>query len=180
MSIESEFNGMQRGIREHTVPSGMAWPMYEDGKPVLLGDATEDCPNVSRISFTKRGFYFNSSHRKGLRRYRYGDAVKRQFSSAPIVAADGMPLRKGETVWEVNGEREFVVSDLPKLGAYQAVVVRLRNGSFATFDPNRLTHESHGTIQQHHTGINGRGKGVGICLGEFKRLATSLFKKETE
>lgn len=108
MSIESEFNGMQRGIREHTVPSGMAWPMFEDGNPVLLGDATEDCPNVSRISFTKRGFYFNSSHRNGLRRYRYGDAVKRPWA----YDADGARTNAGDTVWNIGDGGKGVVTEV--------------------------------------------------------------------
>ena len=62
---KNEVNEFQRGVRERTVPEGMSWPMFEDGKAVALGDATEDCRCVTRICFTKKGFYFNSSHRKG-------------------------------------------------------------------------------------------------------------------
>ena len=67
----------------------IGWPTFEDGEPVRIGDATEDARKVCRISFTKRGFYFNSSHRAGLKRYRHGEAVKRpQADSLDSVAAD--------------------------------------------------------------------------------------------
>lgn len=83
---------------EDTLPPLVSWPTYEDGAPVLLGDATEDSDEVCRISFTKRGFYFDSSHRKGLKRYRYGEPVKRA-----VPAADGKPLHAGQTVWHEDG-----------------------------------------------------------------------------
>lgn len=72
--MENEYKAY---LCETTVPRGMSWPMFEDGEPVVIGDATEDSDRVCRISFTKRGFYFDSSHRNGLKRYRYGERVKR-------------------------------------------------------------------------------------------------------
>lgn len=105
---KSEFNDMQRGIREHAVPGGMGWPMFEDGKAVVLGDATEDCRCVTRICFTKKGFYFNSSHRKGLRRYRYGEAVRRPW--APD--ADGVRTKAGDVVWCLRKDVRGIVSDV--------------------------------------------------------------------
>lgn len=71
------------------LPPSISWPTFEDGLPVLFGDATEDTPKVCRISFTKRGFYFDSSHRPGLRRYRYGETVKRPVRPEAVGGTDG-------------------------------------------------------------------------------------------
>ena len=64
---------------------------------------------------------------------------------APIIAADGRPLREGEHVYHVETGTELVVKKLPKPGEYQAVVVFALPTSPAShltsFDPDRLTHE---------------------------------------
>lgn len=61
---------------------------------------------------------------------------------APVLAADGRPLREGEHVWHVETGTELVIKELPKPGAYQAVVVFAPPASHLTsFDPDRLTHE---------------------------------------
>ena len=61
---------------------------------------------------------------------------------APVLAADGKPLREGEHVYHVETGAELVVKELPKPGAYQAVVVFAPPASHLTsFDPDRLTHE---------------------------------------
>ena len=61
---------------------------------------------------------------------------------APVLAADGKPLREGEHVYHVETGAELVVKELPKPGEYQAVVVFAPPASHLTsFDPDRLTHE---------------------------------------
>ena len=61
---------------------------------------------------------------------------------APVLAADGEPLREGEHVWHVETGTELVVKELPKPGEYQAVVVFAPPASHLTsFDPDQLTHE---------------------------------------
>ena len=61
---------------------------------------------------------------------------------APVIAADGRPLREGEHVWHIETGAELVVKELPKPGEYQAVVVLAPPASHLTsFDPDRLTHE---------------------------------------
>lgn len=64
---------------------------------------------------------------------------------APVLAADGEPLREGEHVYHVETGAELVVKELPKPGEYQAVVVFALPTSPAShltsFDPDRLTHE---------------------------------------
>ena len=64
---------------------------------------------------------------------------------APVLAADGKPLREGEHVYHVETGAELVVKRLPKPGEYQAVVVFALPTSPAShltsFDPDQLTHE---------------------------------------
>ena len=61
---------------------------------------------------------------------------------APVIAADGKPLREGEHVWHVETGTELVVKRLPEPGEYQAVVVFAPPAShLASFDPDQLTHE---------------------------------------
>lgn len=61
---------------------------------------------------------------------------------APVLAADGKPLREGEHVYHVETGSELVVKELPKPGEYQAVVVFAPPASHLTsFDPDQLTHE---------------------------------------
>ena len=60
---------------------------------------------------------------------------------APVIAADGKPLRKGETVWHVKTGREYVVVE-PSYG--ETVVVRLAKYDDAEgeqYAPSQLTHE---------------------------------------
>ena len=127
-----ELNGFQRGIRERTVPENMRWPMFEDGKAVALGDATEDCRCVTRICFTKKGFYFNSSHRKSLRRYRYGEAVRRPWTAD----ADGVRTKVGDTVWNLGDGGKGVVTEVKG----DSIVVD-RNGGSIYGPAVRFVHE---------------------------------------
>lgn len=62
---------------------------------------------------------------------------------AAVLAADGVPLREGEHVYHVETGAELVVKELPKSGAYQAVVVFVPPAShlMMSFDPDRLTHQ---------------------------------------
>lgn len=60
---------------------------------------------------------------------------------APVLAADGRPLREGETVWHIKTGREYVVVE-PSYG--KTVVVRLAKYDDAEgeqYAPDQLTHE---------------------------------------
>lgn len=59
----------------------------------------------------------------------------------PVLDADGVPIKVGDTVYEV-GENypAFVVDHLPEPGAYRSVRVVYPSGAFTGLDPERLTH----------------------------------------
>ena len=98
---------------------------------------------------------------------------------APVIAADGRPLREGEHVYHVETGVELVVKELPKPGEYQAVVVFAPPASHLTsFDPDQLTHErpdSFSLIEQDSelTPYNYAlkyGKPDGVSNGKFQRV----------
>ena len=65
----------------------------------------------------------------------------------PVLAADGKPLREGETVWHVKTGREYVVVE-PSYG--KTVVVRLAKYDDAEgeqYMPDQLTHQRPETRQ---------------------------------
>ena len=89
---------------------------------------------------------------------------------APVLAADGKPLREGEHVWHVETGTELVVKELPKPGAYQAVVVFAPPASHLTsFDPDQLTHErpvNHCFECSHWQAEPGRDR-LGVCWDTY-------------
>ena len=90
---------------------------------------------------------------------------------APVIAADGEPLREGEHVYHVETGAELVVKSLPKPGEYQAVVVFALPTSHAShltsFDPNLLTHERHDSWERLEEDARGISHDVSWNLGNW-------------
>lgn len=62
-------------------------------------------------------------------------------SIKPAFDCDGKLIKVGQTVWHVSNGTEFTVVGLPKSGEYQAVKLRLDDGTFTGLDPDQLTHQ---------------------------------------
>ena len=104
---------------------------------------------------------------------------------APVLAADGRPLREGETVWVTNdgpsdaplekGD-EVTVRFVPQA---EIVHVEDEKGSVWFVGPNDLTHErpEADSYQQLYMDMAGRGKGNGIGFFEFERRAKALAER---
>ena len=58
---------------------------------------------------------------------------------APVLAADGRPLREGETVWDVDGRGPLAVWSLPEKSDMH--VSLKKDGTFYYRHPDQLTHE---------------------------------------
>ena len=56
--------------------------------------------------------------------------------------ADGVEIRVGDTVYDVDTGEKMWVCALPEQGAYQCVKLRLANGMSTALDPYRLTHRA--------------------------------------
>ena len=134
-------NDAADAIERCALPDGVEWPRFEDGGLVKFGDvigvpdgAWMEHP-VDQVLFTEDGNVevFGDGNSVDFER---GETAKRI-----VLAADGEPLKVGQTVWNINNGMEFNVSRLPKPGEYQAVEVRYRNGASTSFDPCQLTHQ---------------------------------------
>ena len=153
-----ELRQLKREVEGRLMPEGMewlveAWPRFEDGEPVKFGDVVSDGDETGRvyyvtfdtvnpviIGFTDEtpdqdpGTWLEVSVNDGER-------VKR-----PALGADGVPIREGDTVYEIEtGERYFVTNvfdgmtepDFPEhtveCRKYEDVVTHM-------FRPSQLTH----------------------------------------
>lgn len=125
-----------------------AKPLDDCGEPVQIGERVVDKVrgdiDVSRISYTANGFYFNASHNAcGMRiaqRITYGkdEPVERPR----VLAADGLPIKEGETVYDVDTGEEHVVR-LPCAGTGKTF---FEGGGYR--DPAYLTHTPPDTLER--------------------------------
>ena len=131
-------------------PCGMTVPSTElthkrpaidaDGVEIRVGDTVYDMVGDRHEvkGFGKQGDVLLEFHNDESLGWRPSNFTHR----APVLAADGKPLREGEHVYHVETGAELVVKELPKPGEYQAVVVFAPPASHLTsFDPDQLTHE---------------------------------------
>lgn len=96
-------------------------PRFEDGEPVQFGDElpTPDkyaTKEITRICYTPKGYYFNSSKsangkRKNKQngRFSYGELVKRP--TPKVLDADGVEIKVGDTVWSLNDSTKWKVTE---------------------------------------------------------------------
>ena len=96
-------------------------PRFEDCEPVQFGDElpTPDkyaTKEITRICYTPKGYYFNSSKsangkRKNKQngRFSYGELVKRP--TPKVLDADGVEIKVGDTVWSLNDSTKWKVTE---------------------------------------------------------------------
>lgn len=87
------------------LPEGVIWPTYEDGQLVKFGDEFTDRDGVTE-KVTGFFFYEDKVFVNPSDRYSYGETVKRP--EPEVLDADGVPIKVGDTVYDINGE-EFTV-----------------------------------------------------------------------
>ena len=109
-----------------------------DGAEIRVGDAlyytATGCKATVRGINSDGTIELDGHENRGWRADRFAHR-------APVLAADGRPLREGEHVYHVETGAELVVKELPKPGEYQAVVVFYPPAShLMSFDPDQLTH----------------------------------------
>lgn len=115
-----EDNGGLESVKRRLMPEGMEWPRYENGEPVKPGSWLQDNDGEAfeAVSFVftcdwwgihgyrpDRYGTIGTKYRRQLDGMAYGTHVKRPA----VLAADGEPLRVGETVWDTEtGEQMHV------------------------------------------------------------------------
>ena len=98
------------------MPDGIKWPRFKSGGPVGIGNRFTDRSGIERTAMCIR-FYsdmFCIRARGGtLHYYEYGEPV----APAPVLAADGVPLEVGQTVYHIADGKEYTVEKLFEDGA---------------------------------------------------------------
>jgi hypothetical protein len=135
-------DGIIKGVKEIHV--GKPKVLDADGVEIHVGDTvcgTRDMEPMRVVDADSRecGFKHIKCEKEGEGFFFYcADELTHKL---PVLAADGRPLREGETVWHVGNGVEFTVIGLPGPGEYQAVKLRLDDGAVTGLDPDQLTHE---------------------------------------
>ena len=139
-------NEVERRLLARLMPEGCEWPRYESGELVKFGDVVSDGDETGRvyyvtfdtvnpviIGFTDEtpdqdpGTWLEVSVNDGER-------VKRP---SKVLDADGVEIRVGDTVWDVEFGCEHVVTKVSD----GAVFVAFEDESADRCDPASLTHQ---------------------------------------
>lgn len=137
-----EKNGGLEAVKERTMPEDMSWPFYEDGEPVRLGEHWQQdgydwsITSIDSIEFAEDGVRFENECADAF--YRYGERVKRP--APPVLDADGVEIRVGDTVWSVNSGLRYTVEKVA--GEFIRIECRSEIGTKVSLFPLQLTHRA--------------------------------------
>lgn len=132
---DSGFTAHGKRVRRPSVPGA-------DGEPIVVGQTVYDVENGTEYEVCDVDLpgvtveYWCS----GIAAH--GRIIPSLLThQLPVLDADGVLIKVGDTVYEV-GENypPFVVDRLPEPGAYRSVKVVYPSGAFTSLDPERLTH----------------------------------------
>lgn len=104
------------------------WPHYEDGEPVQIGDDVigpdyGERIDVDEVTFHANGFTLRS--RTGLDKWY---EIDDRFRRPAVLAADGVPLEVGQTVWHEDGTELMVLGFEHEEDCEQIVSVKYVDG----------------------------------------------------
>ena len=130
-----------REISRRLMPEGMEWPRFEDGEPVRIGD--EFMGNDGKTYTVKQvqlmGCYFSLydfCDQKPQLNADYGERVERP--APKVLDADGVEIRVGDTVYDVEDGCEIVVTKVTS----DAVFVAFEDVEADKYDASQLTHRA--------------------------------------
>ena len=137
---------VERRLLARLMPEGMewlveAWPRFEDDAPVRFLDDFERYGEENGVSAVT--MYSDGSFALNFRAYSKGERVKRP--APKVLDADGVEIRKGDTVWTIKDARELEVTGLyPEQSSCPVKVKEHKNGAciFSGIDPDQLTHRT--------------------------------------
>ena len=148
---ESELHGLMDVLDRRLLPEGMEWPRYEDGEPVRIGDEFADgggntrrCTSIE-ILHGEEGVFDALIHWSVFDPFAYllvnmwlGERVKRP--EPKVLDADGVEIRVGDEVWDVDGSGPFIVSGF--VGEPLAVIFEIAECNDLPRKPSQLTHRA--------------------------------------
>ncbi len=127
-------------MRPRLMPEGMEWPRFEDGEPVRVGDEfmgkDGKTYTVKQIRFM--GCYFSLydfCDEKPQFKADYGERVKRP--APKVLDADGVAIRVGDTVYEVDG-----CGTPLSVASVSDGFVTVGGGAVCDYRPDQITHRA--------------------------------------
>jgi hypothetical protein len=122
-----------------------AKPLDDCGEPVQIGERVVDKVrgdiDVSRISYTAKGFYFNASHNANGSRIanRITYAADEPVERVRVLGADGRPISEGDELWDVYGGGPVIAKRIGPADGEDGPAVWDSEGNYTM--PYLLTHE---------------------------------------
>ncbi len=115
-----------------------------DGEPLEVGQTVWDVDDGTELTITSveldRLDHVKANQEKPTKAS-VSIHPSRLTHERPVLDADGVPIKVGDTVYEVGKNYPpFIVGRLPEPCAYRSVRVVYPSGAFTSLDPERLTH----------------------------------------
>lgn len=105
-------------LNKRLMPHGMEWPRFEDGEPLNIFDEFIDHSGKER---TVKAFYISKQSQCGIEDeigfmtfLDDGERIKRPEQDP--IEADGLPIKKGETVYDKNSGDRLIVGAIEDCG----------------------------------------------------------------
>ena len=141
-----ELNEELNAMRPRLMPEGMGWlvevwPRFKDDAPVRLLDDFERYGEENGVGAVT--MYADGSFSLNFRAYSKGERVNRP--APKVLDADGVEIRKGDTVWTIKDARKLEVIGLyPEQDSCPVKVKERKPGARIYFgiDPDQLTHRA--------------------------------------
>ena len=175
-------------LDKRLMPEGMewlveAWPRFEDGEPVKFGDKVPTIQRVSKIGLFSDGSFtlYNGFDSVPFKR---GERVKRPAPKvldadgaeidpdqlthrAPVIAADGKPLREGETVWSVDTGASYTVRRITD----ELIPIKCDDtvGLPISLHPSQLTHELPESWERLEEDAKDIMRDIAVYLGDYSQ-----------
>ena len=136
---------VERRLLARFMPEGMSWPVFEDGAPVSVEDEhetnTRGIERITGVEFLSEGCVrlHHGADWLASTQLAPGERVKRP--APKVVDADGVEIRVGDTVWDVESGIEYEVVGIHTDEDTPVRVMRTDGSHLAkAAKPSTLTH----------------------------------------
>ncbi|WP_317415118.1 hypothetical protein [Thermophilibacter provencensis] len=155
---------LEDAINRRLMPEGMewlleVWPKWSNGEYCKFGDwwKSDMYGEPNSIQFRKLSIYTPEQLREWEQDegdnfgyewdfMRPSDTTYRPDKAEPpapkVLDADGVEIRAGDEVWNIDTGMKLTVTALPEREGYSSVELTDSAGTFFGYDPNRLTHRA--------------------------------------
>ena len=149
-----------------------------DGAEIRVGDTVWGLQSAK--AYAVDGFVIDGSHGEYTVDAHYVDGLEQAYlmpnqltHRAPVLAADGRPLREGETAWYVptpDEAKECKVEELPKREkGERAVCLRALDGTIISCPTRYVTHERPDSWERLEDDAEDIRRDIAVYLGDYSQ-----------